>query len=970
MKKLYLALITVSFALLGCGGEGSGSSTSSNNSSVEQEPVVYTQDGIVRTYTEQKLSVDLSERNSISNSEVLSIDDITNITGSSQCDPVAVSGMTFELEAFENPTMCQYQYSLRSVESGATFSNPRMVTNVLVEKRTTIMPNSRSSLFPLPSTTLPPIQASISSPGSVVNIDLNAQLASLYPKDSEGKNYVLSSTVLVLGSGSAKATTDDLKKSIVEYTSDAYDQGGITRLIYSLSDDFDGDGVGDFKIGAIDISVSSSGSNSNPETKYFQWTNNGSDIKVGQKYTIDVASDISAECTYGREPQDTKGSCIYDADSDSLQIVGVYAYDATVAPTSLTQLDNTKFDVTFSRTGIHDISYQVSDHFGGFATGIVRVYVNENSAPVLQSNPYIWYANENTGMSIYASDLATDIDGDTVTFKSVTQPTSGKVKAEISTDKSKLQVDAQVDSEGTHFFDVVLTDGKVDVTQHWVVIVNSNTHLSLKSELERTFSVNVNTPITIDISSLIEGYRTGEQASVEVTNTSGALLGTVKVSDTSKFKVIYTPNSNAIGVDDFIFEVKTNSGAEIAGNVIVHVGNPPALAISAIDATEGQNDLITASVTCEYCDVSKYEYEWVINGETVSREKSFTITVEQRNHDVTLLVIGYDVFGQVTHKLAQFDFFNIVLGSFEQPAKDCQEIYLNYNSPFALKAKDGEYWLRSADNTLTYKTQCDMVSQAEADNSDKVVGGFTLIWSYSEKTNLTRFVPGSDIFSQWDKGLAFDGSLFDNGKGRGLVTTENEIVNYNDFRVTNSELQTKFNLAYSRVSYTSDISVETIDEDPDGTVQSWYMQTTRPVTFYSGSSTFKNGTEASGLKGKVRGDHFIGEYDASWEPQYENMLSIVNDSGDDYGGFAVWGGRYGFHYSRDRALGNQYLNNVFGYWGGNDHQIDIFGLCTNPSMITIDNVESLGCSGDEKGAKTYHTTVNNGEGYVVQWWAQ
>lgn len=968
MKKLYLALIAVPFALLGCGGEGAGSSSSNNNGSVEQEPVVYTQDGIVRTVTEQKLSVDLSERNSISNSEALLIDEITNITGSSQCDPVTVSGMTFELDAFENPTMCQYQYSLRSVESGTTFSNPRMVTNVLVEKRTMIMPNSRASLRSLPSTTLPSIQLSVSVPGSLVNIDLNARLASLYPKDSEGNNYVLSSTVLVLGSGSAKATTDDLKKSIVEYTSDAYDVGGITRLIYSLSDDFDGDGVGDFKVGAIDISVSASGSNSNPETKYFQWTNNGTDIKVGQKYTIDVASDISAECTYGREPQDTKGSCVYDADSDSLQIVGVYAYDATVAPTSLTQLDNTKFDVTFSRTGIHDINYQVSDHSGGFATGIVRVYVKENSAPILTyNNPFVWYMEEYQGRSMSVADLATDIDGDTVTFKSVTQPTSGKVKAELTKSNSRLQVDTLIDSEGTHFFDVVLTDGTNDVTQHVVVIVNSKNHLSLKSETERTFIANVNTPLTIDVSSLIEGFRPDERSSVEVKSTSGALLGMVTVSDTSKFNVVYTPNSNVIGVDDFVFEVKTNSGAEIAGNVIVHVGNPPALEITAIDATEGQDDLITASVTCEYCDVSKYEYEWMINDKIVSRDKSFTITPEQRIYDITLLVVGYDVFGQVAYGLRSFDFFKIVTGSFDQPAKDCQEIFSTYNSPFALKADDGEYWLRSADNTYTYKTQCDMVSKPEADASDKTVGGYTLVWSYSEKTNLQRFGGSTNVFSQRGKNVAFNGSLFTNG--RGLVISEGGTVNYNDFRVTNSEMSNKYGLSYSRVSYTSDTSIKTINKDPDNTVQNWYMQTTHPVTFYKGDISFASGSVQSGVYGKLNGNHFSGKYRTS------RIVDLSDDTGASMGDMTIYGGGYGFHYSVDEVfvdenMYSQVLNNFWGFWGEPDHQIDLFGVCDNPSLITIAGIRAYGCNGDSPGAKTYRRSVNNGEGYVVQWWAQ
>lgn len=968
MKKLFLSLIIVSI-LVGCGGEEASSSTSSNDGYVEPKAMVYTQDGIVRTNTEQKILIDLSERNYISNNEELLINEINNITGSYQCDPFIISGMTFELEAFESPTMCQYQYSLRSVESGMIFQNARMVMNVLVEKRETILPNTLLSMRSLPSTTLPPINASISNPGSVINIDLNANLASLYPKDGQGNNYVLSSTILVLGSGSAMATTDDLDKSIIKYNSDVNDLGGITRLIYTLSDDFDGDGVGDFKIGAIDISVSSLGNNSNPETKFFQWTNNGSDIKIGQKYTIDIASDISADCTYGREPQDTKGSCIYDADNDSLQLVGVYAYDATVVPTDLTKLDNTKFDVIFTRTGIHDINYQVSDHYGGFATGVVRVFIKENQPPVLKNNPMIIYGTESsTSFHGTASSHATDLEGDTLSYKSITQPESDKVSVSIYDGinewfNGSLRVSASPDSEGLHSFDVVITDGKNDVVQNWIYIVNSSNHLSLKDISERTFSTNVNTSISIDLRSVIQGYTwSGESNTITVTSTTGALLGSLKVDEDKKYTLIYTPNQNEMGVDDFVFEVHTNTGATIAGNVIIHVGNPPSLKISSIDATEGDDNIITATVTCEHCDVSKYEYEWIIDGETVSRDKSFVITAEQRIYNVTLLVIGYDVFGQSSYELGSFDFFKIVIGSFEQPAKDCQDIFLTYNSPFALKADDGEYWLRSADDTYTYKTQCDMVSQPEAEESDKSVGGYTLVWSYSEKTNLERFGGNTSVFSQRGKNVAFNGSLFNNG--RGLVTSETGTVNYNDFRVTNSELSTKFGLSYSRVSYTSTPSVETIDRDPDGTVQNWYMQTTQPVTFYKGDVSFSSGSIQSGVHGKFNGSHFEGTYSNS------RVVSLANDQGERLGNMTIYGGGYGFHYSVDEIIFGQYLNNFWGFWGENDHQLDLFGLCTAPTLLTLGGVSAYGCNGDVVGAKTYHSSVNNGEGYVAQWWAQ
>ncbi|MEZ9056273.1 hypothetical protein AB4189_22915 [Vibrio sp. 10N.286.49.E1] len=974
MKKLYFALLAIPFALLGCGGESSGSSTPSNDRPVEKEPVVYTQDGIVRTYTEQKLSIDLSERNSISNSEALLIDDITNVTGNSQCDPAAVSGMTFELDAFDNPTMCQYQYSLRSVESGTTFANPRMVTSVLVEKRTMIMPNSLASLYSLPSTTLPPTTAFISTPGRVINIDLKAQLASIFPTDSEDNDYVLSSTILVLGSGSAKAISSDEKWSIVEYNSDANDPGGITRLIYSLSDDFDGDGVGDFKVGAIDISISSSDDNSNPETKYFQWTNNGSAIKVGQKYTIDVASDISAECTYGRESHDTQGSCIYDADNDALQLVGAYSYDATVAPTNLTQLDSTEFDVTFGRAGWHDISYQVSDHYGGFATGIVRVYVKENIAPILNDSLYIWYTTAGTDMSIGAAALATDIDGDTVTFKSITMPpaSSDKLKVEISTDKSKLQVAALADVVGTYFFDVVLTDGEADITQHWAVVANSASHLFLKDEVERTFSTNTNIPIMIDIPSLVDGYLSDEErANAEVVGFSFALLGTVEIFDSHN--VIYRPNENAIGVDDFIFEVRTELGGHIYGNVNIYLGNPPVLEIAEIDATEGENDLITASVICEYCDVSQYEYRWIIDGELVSTDKSFTITPGQRPHSVTLFVSGFDVFGQSVVSVRSFDFFKITVGTFASPAESCNAIFNEYNSKYSLVVDDGEYWINGA--TGKYKTQCDMVTIPQSLSQSKMSpGGYTLIWSYSERTNLTRFGGNNTVFSQDGKGLRW-GTSSQFSEGIGLVSDDDTSVNYNNFRISAGEAA-RLNNRHIRLNYTSDPSVNTIDKDTDDVVLNWQIETTSPDGYSLVGRNLDGGTyglNGIGFKGRVHG---LGFELTPANPMLIYFNGEIANSAVNYA-FVRQSSSWAWHIwtwvpmaTSSFSLGVA-LDTVFGGWNATLHdEADLFGKCTSPEFITILSVRALGCNGRNGGAMTYHENINHNEGYVMQWWVK
>ncbi|WP_076409546.1 hypothetical protein [Shewanella sp. UCD-KL12] len=958
-------IISLLFSLLGCGGE---SSTTSNETEVispsELDAIVISQDSIDLGSLYQNNIVDLSSRNIISTGEALAISDLINISRNSQCEPLLISNMNFTLDKFEAPTLCSYKYSLKSLSSGIVYDNNNMVAQVIIKDASPVVQNSRASVRMLPSTTLPPIQLSISAPGEVVNIDLTSRLATQFPKDDANKSYQLSNNVLVLGKGTAVVKSDDLNKSVISYSSDVSDVGGITRLLYSLSDDFDGDGYGDFQIGSIDISVHGGGSNMSPVANNFLRDNGDNELIINKKYTINVASQTSDDCIYERKPTESVGSCIFDSDGDKLQLVGVYSYDAQVVPTSLTNIVSTEFDITFERTGIHDVTYEISDHNGGFASGIVRFYVKENLAPVPDNNPYIIIMEEsNSWLTKTVNSFASDPDGDIITIKSLEESVD-EITVEIDDiypDKgdARVRIKTGVNSEGVHEFSTVLTDGINDVLQKWVIIVNPANHLSLASIDKRTFSTDTNMPIEIDITSIIRNIRPGKVVSVK--KVSGGQYGEVAISSTDESKVIYKPHKNILGIDDFIFEVETTSGAYIAGDVIINIGNPPELLISDVTATEGVNDLISASVICDNCDVSKYEYNWVIDDQVVSTDKSFTITPEQRIYNVTLLVVGTDVFGQKAHNVSIYNFFEIVTGSYNFPATDCQEIYTTYNSPFGLTVDDGEYWLRSADDSYTYKTQCDMVSQAEADELDKSVGGYTLIWSYSEKTNLTRFGGSTDKFSQRSKGVEFNGRSFVDG--RGLVTTESGIVDYNNFRVTNDELNKKFGISYSRVTYTSDISIDSINRDVDHTVQDWYMQTTEPVNFYTGSVDFSSAGFESGIAGRLAGVKIDGIYKSS------RVVELRNNVGEVLGDMTMYGGAYGFHYSVDEVYNGQYLNNLWGFWGENDHDLDLFGLCTNPKEITLGGVKSLGCNGDTAGAKTYHESINGGEGYVIQWWA-
>ncbi|MGL4666314.1 MAG: hypothetical protein ACRCWR_00095, partial [Saezia sp.] len=60
------------------------------------------------------------------------------------------------------------------------------------------------------------------------------------------------------------------------------------------------------------------------------------------------------------------------------------------------------------------------------------------------------------------------------------------------------------------------------------------------------------------------------------------------------------------------------------------------------------NGAISAIVTCDECDVTKYQYAWVINGLTVGTGETYTPTAADDGFNIRIEVTGQDVYGQKT----------------------------------------------------------------------------------------------------------------------------------------------------------------------------------------------------------------------------------------------------------------------------------------------------------------------------------
>lgn len=263
-------------------------------------------------------------------------------TGSA-CSEAAInqSGLSYTIDS-SSVDVCYYNYTVKNIPDDEQQGLSASSTSTVVVSEYIL------------SGKLPLIAETTDTETDDINIDLVAKLAGDFPT-----GYHLDDELLVMGDGTATA---DSAANIITYSPVA---AGVTRVMYSLVSESGEDA----KAGTVDISVSAT-ADTMPSAKNFEFK---TDIAPGGKVTIDVTN----EDYCGGE------SCISDPDGDALQLTDVYAYNAEVDPTPhqdpADTLSNTSFDFSAELPGTYDVSYYVSDHNAGFAVGVVRINVVDNS---------------------------------------------------------------------------------------------------------------------------------------------------------------------------------------------------------------------------------------------------------------------------------------------------------------------------------------------------------------------------------------------------------------------------------------------------------------------------------------------------------------------------------------------------------------------------------------------------------------
>lgn len=295
--------------------------------------------------------------------------------------------------------------------------------------------------------------------------------------------------------------------------------------------------------------------------------------------------------------------------------------------------------------------------------------------------------------------------------------------------------------------------------------------------------------------------------------------------------------------------------------------------------------------------------------------------------------------------------FFSTLGEYGDPACKCLDIYEERPD-----ISNGEYFLQdcldpNAEDPV--KTFCDIKN-----------GGYTLVWSFSEKTART-YTPTNSMTMEANWRFAVD-------IPRNRVTTETGTINYNDYRLSRAEFQHFPN------SVAKPMLKVRICENPTDMDDPWGLNN---YGIISPRNTSENPIENSfGAKrvptvGKLWGKKWEqkasggGSY-GGWDEVCGNRLAALYSNTSypthwDMGGcatlFEVVPNKGGAN-NQQRMNAN---NNMFG-WFGETQPNHHFGKCGGASASDFDFTTKT-CAGS---GLMPHNSLNGGEGRYLQWFVK
>ncbi|MCP3958612.1 MAG: tandem-95 repeat protein, partial [bacterium] len=237
-----------------------------------------------------------------------------------------------------------------------------------------------------------------------------------------------------------------------------------------------------------------------------------------------------------------------DVDGDSLSV------ESVTQPTNGTAINNTT-DVTYTpdadHCGIDSFSYVISD---GVLTDTATVDVTVtcvNDAPVAADDTET--TNEDTAVTVDVLANDSDVDGDSLSVESVTQPTNGTV----INNTTDVTYTPDADHCGIDSFSYVVSDGVLTDTATVDVTVTCVNDAPVAAD--DTEATNEDTAVTVDV---LDNDTDVDGDSLSIESVTQPANGTVTNNTTD---VTYTPDADYCGSDSFTYTAADgNGGADVA----------------------------------------------------------------------------------------------------------------------------------------------------------------------------------------------------------------------------------------------------------------------------------------------------------------------------------------------------------------------------------------------------------------------
>ncbi|MBT0122788.1 hypothetical protein [Vibrio campbellii] len=331
MTALMLALLT------GCNGASDDGNGPSDNSSTEPNPPSGAS-SILSAENTVNLSRNMSSSHVLLEGKIHSpsqdgssiVSSVRPVTELESCKDISFDSTGYTVNFDDFVGVCVYKYDAENSNEPEQKASAYAIS--VAQKSI----GSEVSFFtPISDTTLV---------GQPLTIDLKND-PSFVTQVPEG--YTMDQEITLIGEG--EATAD---KSAQTVTYNPTQEGGFAKIIYSYSNG------SEVKLGYIAISVSSS-PNTAPNAPKIDYSNDPlvEKVYVNEEREIDLSKYVS------------------DDDGDALQLIYTDSWNAAVSPSDTADMNNLKLTFQTTKVGEHFVSYVISDHYGGYATGLIRIEV-------------------------------------------------------------------------------------------------------------------------------------------------------------------------------------------------------------------------------------------------------------------------------------------------------------------------------------------------------------------------------------------------------------------------------------------------------------------------------------------------------------------------------------------------------------------------------------------------------------------